>query len=89
MKYYNSSIANNQKVEFIHVSQDDSKRDALGWAASANFPWLTVLSSKARSSGLGKLDAGTPSYVLIDKNGKVLATNEKACMAKIKELTGK
>lgn len=90
MKYYNASIADNDKVEFIHASKDDSKKDALGWASSASLPWLTVLSSKARSSGLAKYDPGTmPGYALIDKNGKVLATTERSCMEKIKELTGK
>jgi len=90
VKYYNTSIADNDKVEFIHASKDDDKKDALGWAKSAKLPWLTVLSSKIRSAGLAKLDGGgVPGYSLIDKNGKVLATNERDCMAKIKELTGK
>lgn len=88
MDYYNKSIADNDKVEFIHVSQDDSRRNAFNWASSAKFPWLTVLKSKARTSGLGKFDSGTPSYALIDKDGKLLASDEKACMKKIKELTG-
>ena len=89
MGYYNRSIADNDKVEFIHISQDDSKKDAFNWAVSGKFPWLTVLQSKARSSGLGKFDSGTPSYALVDKDGKVLATDEMTCMKKIKELTGK
>lgn len=88
MAYYKSSIENNEKVEFIHVSQDDSRRDATGWAASAGFPWLSVMKTKVRASGLHKYDSGTPSYALVDKNGKVLATSEKDCMRKIKELTG-
>ncbi|NWK57458.1 hypothetical protein HW115_17710 [Verrucomicrobiaceae bacterium N1E253] len=89
MEYYNKSIADNDKVEFLHVSQDDSRRDALNWARSAKFPWLTVLSSKSKTSGLAKYDSGTPSYILIDKDGNVLASDEKKCIKKIKELTGK
>jgi len=47
-----------------------------------------VLNPQARASGLQRYDAGTPSYVLIDANGKILAATEKDCMKKIKVLTG-
>ncbi len=87
MKYYNSTIKDNAKLEFIHVSQDDDKKKAFDWTKSAYLPWLTVLKNKARSSGLGKFDSGTPSYALVDKNGKILASGEKEVMEKVKELS--
>ncbi len=87
MAFYNQYIADNPKAEFIHVSQDDSKKDAANWANSENFPWLTVLKSRTRTTGLHKFDSGTPSYALLDKYGKVLATSERECKKKIKELT--
>ena len=89
MKYYNSTIKDNAKLEFIHVSQDDDAKDAFGWTKSAKLPWLTVLKNKARSSGLGKFDSGTPSYALVDKNGKLLATGEKDVMEELQERSKK
>lgn len=88
MAAYNEHIANNDKVEFIHVSKDDSKKDALNWATAANLPWLTVLDSKARSAGMLAYDqGGMPQYYLIAKNGEVLASKEQEAFAKIKNLT--
>ena len=89
MEYYNRSIVNNSQVEFIFVSQDAKLADALKWALEAKHPWLTVLNPQARASGIQRYDAGTPSYVLIDATGKILAATEKDCMRKIKALTGK
>ncbi len=89
MAAYNKHIADNDKAEFIHVSMDDSKKDALNWAKNAKLPWLHVLNSKARSAGMMKFaqGSGVPQYYLIDKEGKLLASGESAAFAKIKELT--
>lgn len=88
MAAYNEHIANNDKVEFIHVSMDDSKSDALKWSTAAKFPWLHVLSSKSRTAGMLAYDqGGMPQYYLITKNGEVLASKEDTAFAKIKELT--
>ena len=89
MKYYNEKIAGNSKVEFIHVSQDEDQEAALEWATQAKFPWLTVLLTKSEASGLNTYASGTPSYTLVTKHGRVLATTEKLAMEKIKELTEK
>ncbi len=86
---YISTIKDNAKLEFIHVSQDDDKKEAFGWTKSASLPWLTVLKNRAHSSGLGKFDTGTPSFALVDKNGKLLATGEKESMEKVRELSKK
>ncbi len=89
MEYYYKSIVNNPLVEFIFVSQDTDVSNALKWAVEAKHPWLTVLNPQARASGIQRYDCGTPGYVLIDGNGKVLAATEKDCMKKIKQLTGR
>ena len=89
MKYFLGHISGNPKVEFIHVSQDEDTKDAIDWAKSAQFPWLTVPSAKIKAAGLDSYDGGTPSYALVNKHGRVLATTEEAAMAKIKELTEK
>lgn len=88
MAAYNKDIADNDKVEFIHVSMDDSKKDALNWAVNAKLPWLHVLKTKARGAGVMKFakGSGVPQYYLIDKNGAVLATNERDAFAKISAL---
>lgn len=88
MDAYNKNIASNNKVEFIHVSMDEDKKDALNWASSAKLPWLHVLNSKARGAGMLAYDqGGVPQYHLISKNGEVLASGKAAAMAKIAELT--
>ena len=89
MAAYNQRIANNDKVEFIHVSMDNSKKDALDWAVKARLPWLHVLNSNARGAGMMKFaqGEGVPQYYLIDKDGQLLATGEGAAFAKIAELT--
>lgn len=89
MKYFNEKITGNTKVEFIHVSQDEDIKDAIDWAKSAEFPWLTVTLANIKAAGLDAYDGGTPSYALVSKHGRVLATTEKGAMEKIKELTEK
>ncbi len=88
METYQSEIANNKKVALIHLSQDDDKKDATTWAKSNLFPWPTILKSKQRSSGLLSY-AGRfiPNYVLIDKNGELLAEGKSASLKKLKELS--
>ena len=51
---------------------------------SPHIPNLPILLSHMKTT----LKLATPSYALIDENGKILACNEKACIKKIKELTG-
>lgn len=89
MKYYHENIAGSSKIEFIHVSQDEDQEDAIDWASSAKFPWLTVTLKNTEAAGLSHYESGTPSYALISKHGRVLATTEKGAMEKIKELTEK
>ena len=89
MKYYQEKIAGNARVEFIHVSQDEDTKDAVDWAKGAKSPWLTLTSTHIKSAGLDAYDGGTPSYALVSKHGRVLATTEKGAMEKIKELTEK
>ncbi len=87
MDAYNKHIASNPKVEFIHVSMDDSRKKARKWAKSAKFPWLHVLQSKAKKTGLLTYAKGfVPQYCLIDKDGKVITEGKMAAFAKIRQL---
>lgn len=88
MDAYNKHIAANKQVEFIHVSMDDDKAEALDWAKKAKLPWLHILHSELRATGMQAYDqGGVPQYYLIDKNGRILASNEMQAFEKIKELT--
>ena len=89
MKYFFSDIFKNPQVEFIHVSQDEDLESALEWAKTAKFPWLTVTSKDAALAKLDIYGTETPSYALISKHCRVLATTEEAAKAKLKELTQK
>jgi hypothetical protein len=51
---YNSSIADNPKIEMIHISRDSDEDAAESWAADAGFPWLTVVPGDVERSKLMK-----------------------------------
>ena len=87
MESYNEKIAGNDKVEFIHFSHDESDGDALKWAKKEKFPWLTVLPGRRKAADLEKF-AGeyVPEYLLISKDGEVVAKGKDECFAKIAEL---
>ncbi len=87
MKSYNSDIATNDKVEFIHYSLDRTDAAALKWAKKESFPWARILPAKHGASGLQKYAKNyVPYYMLIDKEGKILAEGAQAVFAKIKTL---
>ncbi len=87
MKSYNAEIATKENVEFILFSQDRTSRDALAWAKKENFPWAHILPRKHRASGLKKYAKSyVPHFVLIDKEGKILAEGKQAVFAKVKTL---
>ena len=88
MKSYNKEIASNDKVEMIHISRDNDEKAALAWAKKAKFPWPTL--SKKDSSKekflMSHYGGGVPTYVLVDIDGKRLATGKAAIWAKLSEL---
>ncbi len=71
MKQYNEIVANNPKVEMIHVSLDQNKSAAEGWAVGDQFPWYTVLPSEVQSSGFDRFKSTryVPEYALLTANG--------------------
>jgi len=77
VKYFLDEIFKNPKVAFIHVSQDEDLEDALKWAESAQFPWLTVTSKNSKAAGLEAYEAGTPSYALVSKMEMVKKLTKK------------
>ena len=90
MEKYKTNIAGNSKVEFIHISQDQSEDAAEEWAAKEGFPWLTVLPKDVERSKLleFKTTNSVPHYVMVDREGNLLANSSSEVFAKIDELTG-
>jgi Thioredoxin-like len=85
---YKEAIANNPKVEFIHVSQDSSEDAAEEWAATAAFPWLTVIPGDVERSDLleFKTANSVPHYVMLDAAGNKVANSSAEVFSKIAEL---
>ena len=54
MAKYNKEIVGNKNVEFIHVSFDNEKADALAWAKKEKFPWLHVMKKNMVKADLAK-----------------------------------
>ncbi len=87
MVKYNDKIAKNDKVEFIMVSADGSKEEALTWAKKENFPWPHV-QMESYVEKESKLDfkkfevRGFPTYLLIDAKGKVVAEGKEEVFKK-------
>lgn len=87
MKSFNKKIANNDKVEFIHFSLDRTTDAALEWAKKEKFPWAHVLADKHVKSGLQQYAKRfVPYYMLIDKDGKILAEGSQAVFDKVDSL---
>ena len=87
METYKTKVATNDKVEMIHVSQDEELEDAVEWAKSLSFPWPTVLSDKIVTAKLDDFSGGAvPYYGLFDKEGKLIVSGKEEAFAKIAEL---
>lgn len=88
MEKFNKSIADNPKVEMIHISQDNSDGPAEQWAADEKFPWLTILPDDTERSGL--LEYRTrpvvPFYTMVDGEGNEVANGSAAIFSKIGQL---
>lgn len=88
MKSYNKDIASNDKVEMIHISRDTNEKEALKWAKKEKFPWPTIsMKNSSREKFLmSYYGGGVPTYVLVDRDGKKLASGKAAIWAKLSAL---
>ena len=90
MESYHEKIAGNDQVELIHFSYDESEADALKWAKKEKLPWPTVLPDKQEATDLERFAGDyVPEYILIDKDGKVIANGKDECFAEIAKLGDK
>jgi len=89
VKKFKESIADNPKVEFIHVSADSSEDDAREWAAKEGFPWLTVVPDDVKRSDLMEFKTKNvvPHYVMVDSSGKLVANSSSEVFSKIAEVS--
>jgi hypothetical protein len=93
VEYYKNEIADNDSVELIWASADRSEDAMEAWAKKEKFPWPTIKFESARKiAEISKAaPRGVPGYVLMDAEGKVLATSAGSSArvkAKLKELGG-
>jgi len=87
VKTYNKKIAPKKNIEFILFSLDRSDEPALKWAKKESFSWAHILPDKHRKSRLLKYKKPfVPYYVMIDKEGEILAEGKDGILAKAKEL---
>jgi hypothetical protein len=89
VEQYNRDIAENPKVELIHISHDRDEDAAEEWAVKEGFPWLTVLPDDVERSDLldYKIANSVPHYILVDAAGNRLADGSSAVFSKVKSLT--
>jgi len=88
VKSYNANIANNPKAELILLSRDRSEDAATAWAKKENMPWPTLMKEDTDSTFLKPYGLRyLPTYILVDRNGKKIATGKEAAFAKIKKTT--
>ena len=69
-------VAGKDSLVMVHVSMDKDRAKAEAWAAKDKFPWFTLLNEDREGSEADKFrdpDGGVPQFVLVDKDGQVLA----------------
>jgi len=89
VQQFKASIADNPKVEFIHISADSSEDAAEEWAAKEGFPWLTVVPDDVKRSDLMefKTKNSVPHYVMVDASGNRVANSSAEVFNKIAEVS--
>ena len=74
MEKYNDKISAMDNVEMVQASMDHDPAKAAEWAKKESFPWPTVLNEDIAKTALKDVVVlGPPSYVLMDRDGKILA----------------
>jgi hypothetical protein len=74
---FKKTVAENSKVEMVHISLDRDKNAAEGWASRAKLPWLTLLPDDAKKTDLMKMFGsirGVPTYFLVKADGEKIGT---------------
>ncbi len=88
MEKYNESVAENKKVEMVHISLDSNESAAERWASQAGLPWLTILPDDVERTDLRTMFGqirGVPTYILVKADGEEMGRGSSV-FTKIKEL---
>ncbi len=85
MKSYNAQIAKNSDVDMIHIALEEDSA-ALKWAKKEQFPWPHIMQNNMGSFLKKYFKGFAPTYVLVDREGKVLANGKGPIFEKIAEL---
>ncbi|MDP0489715.1 MAG: hypothetical protein Q7Q71_01540 [Verrucomicrobiota bacterium JB023] len=90
MEKFNKHLADSDTVAMVHASYDREDDAALVWAQKEKFPWLTILPSKFKESQIANFSRSdyVPEYQIYDAEGKPLAEEGEAAIAKAIELAG-
>lgn len=67
------------------LSLDRTKEAALDWAKKENFPWPTTMNDDSRKISAMKHVQGVPTYVLLNKEGELLAKGKHAALEYLAE----
>lgn len=88
MEKYHDTVAENPKVEMIHISLDRSEDAAEQWAAMEKFPWYTVMMRDLQRAGFDeyKTTNAVPEYALLSAEGERLGSGSQV-FSKVAELT--
>lgn len=66
---------------------DRGEKSALKWAKQDRMPWPIVLKKDAPEVYFGKIgNLSLPAYLVVDKDGKLLAHGKEAALKKLAEL---
>lgn len=88
MEKYNKKIATNDDIEMVMVSLDSTEDKALAWAKKESFPWTIVNGEKflalEKTLDFQSFEVkAVPTYLLVDENGKLLATEAQEVFKKV------
>ena len=85
MTSYKDKIAPNPDVDMIHFALEDED-PALEWAKKEGFPWPHIMKDDMSKFFAKYVGNAVPTYVMIDREGEILAKGKGACFAKAAEL---
>lgn len=76
VEFYNEMVKDNPKVELIMVSADDDEDACEEWAAEVGMPWAILPKDEREDVAAVHANAprGIPTMVLVDGDGKALAS---------------
>ncbi len=85
VKFYNSQVKDNKKVELILCSRDQTEAAAEKWAKSNKMPWPILVPGTSNEFADKFAPGGIPTAILVDKDGNKLGQAYGGEMEKLLE----